>query len=381
MDTAIVHMDLDTFFVSAEILRDSSLKGKPVIIGGGSSRAVVASCSYEARKFGVRSAMPVREALRLCPMAVVRKGDIDYYSKLSRDVTDVISESAPLFEKASIDEHYLDVSGMDKFFGSVKWTHELRRRITDQTGLPISFGLSVNKTVSKIATNEAKKKTGELVIAQGEEKPFLAPLPSSKIPGIGPETYTKLCKMGAPMIRNIQLLMPELLEAAFGKPGVTIWHKANGIDNSLVIPYHEQKSMSRSVTFEQDTTDMELLRKTIISFVDELAFELRSQQRLTCCITITIRYANWDTHTRQTRIAYSCTDDILCSTALQLFEKLYDRRMLIRLIGVKFSDFVTGSYQIDLFNDNAEVISLCQAIDGIRRRFGHDSLVKAITIE
>jgi len=380
MQTSIVHMDLDTFFVSAEVLRDRSLKGKPVLIGGNSGRAVVASCSYEARAFGVHSAMPMKEALRLCPDAIVRRGDMDYYSKLSKHVTAIIADAAPLFEKASIDEHYLDLTGMDKFFGTFKWTHNLRSKITKETGLPISFGLSANKTVSKIATGIAKKKTGEIMVQTGNERTFLAPLPSKRIPGIGEETYNKLCTMGAPLIYNLQQLPIELLEAAFGKHGISMWNKANGIDNSFIVPYSEQKSMSRSTTFDKDTTDMRLLRKTIIQFVDELAFELRSQQRMTSCITITIRYSNWDTHTKQLQIPYCSTDDVLTQKALELFERSYERRMLIRLIGVKFSSFVNGSYQIDLFNDSTKKISLFNVMDNIRNRFGHESLVKAVTI-
>lgn len=365
----ILHMDMDTFFVSVERLHDHSLIGKPVLIGGASDRAVVASCSYEARQFGVHSAMPMRLALRLCPEAILRKGDYDLYSQHSRLVTEILTEKAPIVEKASIDEHYLDLSGMDKFIGVARWAHELRELIIQKTSLPISMGLSVNKTVSKVATGQAKP-NNEKQVAFGHEKSFLAPLPASKIPGIGPETFKLLCKMGASHILHLQRLPLQLLEATFGKPGITIWNKANGIDTSPVVPYEEQKSMSRSVTFEKDTTDLNLLRRTISSFVAELGFELRSQQRLSACVAVTIRYANWDTHSKQKRIPYSSTDDVLTRTALELFEKVYERRMLIRLVGVKFTDFVTGSYQIDLFTDSREKIALYQAMDGIKKRFG-----------
>jgi len=380
MLSSVVHMDLDTFFVSAERLRDDTLKNRPVIIGGSAGRAVVSCCSKEARQFGVHSAMPVKEALRLCPHAIVRKGDTDYYGTLSRTVTEIIAEAAPLFEKASIDEHYLDMTGMDKFHDAVKWSHALRQRITFETGLPISFGLAINKTVAKIATGVAKKKVGEWVVAAGDEKVFLAPLSVKTIPGVGPETFAKLCKMGTPRIMNLQLLSCELLQAAFGKAGVTVWEKANGIDNSPIIPYQEQKSISRFTTFEQDTTDMNLLKKTIISFVTELSFELRSQQRLASCLTISIRYSNWDTHSRQCRIPYNNFDDVFIKTALEQFEKLYDRRMLIRMLGLKLSDFVTGGYQINLFEDNNEKIELYRAVDTIRTRFGALSIVKAVSL-
>lgn len=379
MDRNIVHMDMDTFFVSVERLKDSSLVGKPVLVGGNSDRAVVASCSYEARQFGVHSAMPMRLAQRLCPEAILRKGDFDDYSKYSRAVTEILTEAAPVVEKASIDEHYLDLTGMDRFFGCWKWVLELRRKVIRETGLPISMALSLNKTVSKIATGQAKP-NGELEVSHGVERNFLAPLPASKIPGVGPETYKLLCKMGASHIYHLQRLQQELLEATFGKAGIIMYNKANGLDDSPVIPYEEQKSISKSTTFERDTTDMNLLRKTIIGFVDELAFELRSQQRLTACVTITIRYADWNTYTKQTRIPYSSTDDVLIQTALDLFYKLYDKRMLVRLVGVKFSDFVTGSYQIDLFSDQQEKINLYLAVDGIKKRFGPEFLKKAVCL-
>lgn len=379
MERNIVHMDMDTFFVAVERLKDSSLIGKPVLVGGSSDRAVVASCSYEARQFGVYSAMPMRLAQRLCPEAILRKGDFEEYSKYSKLVTEILMDKAPLVEKASIDEHYLDLSGMDRFFGCWKWSLELRRKVIRETGLPISMGLSQNKTVSKVATGQAKP-NGELEIGHGVEREFLAPLPANKIPGIGPETYKMLCKMGASHIHHLQRLQLELLEATFGKAGIMMYNKANGRDESPVIPYEEQKSISRSTTYERDTTDMNVLRKTIIGFVDELGFELRSQQRLTACVTITIRYADWNTYTKQCRIPYSSTDDILTETALQLFEKLYDRRMLVRLVGVKFSDFVSGSYQIDLFSDSLEKISLYQAVDGIKKRFGPGLLKKAVCL-
>lgn len=379
MDRNIVHMDMDTFFVSVERLKDSSLIGKPVLVGGNSDRAVVASCSYEARQFGIHSAMPMRLAQRLCPEAILRKGDFDEYSKYSRVVTEILTEAAPVVEKASIDEHYLDLTGMDRFFGCWKWVLELRRKVIRETGLPISMALSLNKTVSKIATGQAKP-NGELEVGHGVERNFLAPLPASKIPGVGPETYKMLCKMGASHIYHLQRLQQELLEATFGKSGIMMYNKANGLDDSPVIPYEEQKSISKSTTFERDTTDMNLLRKTIIGFVDELAFELRNQQRLTACVTITIRYADWNTYTKQTRIPYSSTDDVLIQTALDLFYKLYDKRMLVRLVGVKFSDFVTGSYQIDLFSDQQEKINLYLAVDGIKKRFGPEFLKKAVCL-
>lgn len=373
----IAHYDLDTFFVSAERRRDSGLEGKPVLIGGQSGRAVVASCSREARLFGIHAAMPMREALRLCPQAIVRRGDLEYYSTLSRIVTEIIEQLAPSYEKASIDEHYLDLTGMDRYFGSLKWAHELRLRITHETGLPISFGLSVNKTVSKIATGVAKNHTGEQSVPRGEEKPFLAPMSVIRIPGVGQQLFRSLCFKGVKRIYTLQQLEPELLEIAHGQNGLMAWKKANAIDPSPVYPYQEQKSMSREQTFEKDTTNMAILRKTILSMVADLGYELRSKGQQSGCIAIKIRYSNFDTHTKQLSIPYSCLDSELAAPALKLFERLYDRRMLIRLVGVRLSQFVTGSYQIDLFRDTDKDISLYTSLDGIRARFGYDAITTA----
>jgi len=379
MNRQIVHLDLDTFFVSVERLLNKDLIGKPVLVGGFSDRAVVASCSYEARKFGVHSAMPMRLARQLCPQAIVVRGDHDLYSKYSRMVTEIIEERAPVVEKASIDEHYIDVSGMDKFFGCWKWTRELRQRIMKETQLPISFGLSVNKTVSKIATGEAKP-NNEKKVDTGAEKLFLAPLSIRKIPMVGKKTYIQLRNMGISKIQTLQEMEADTMRRVLGQNGISIWKKANGIDETPVLPYSEQKCMSKERTFETDTIDMVLLKRVIVHMTDELSFELRSEKKLTGCITLKIRYSNFETFTKQMKIAYTCSDKTLTEKALELFQKLYSKRMLIRLIGIKFSDLVTGAYQLDLFHDVAEDLNLMQAMDGIRLRFGKDKIMRALSI-
>lgn len=379
MERRVVHCDLDTFFVSVERLLNSGLVGKPVLIGGSSDRGVVAACSYEARKFGVHSAMPMKLARRLCPEAILVRGDHDQYSKYSRMVTEIISERAPLVEKASIDEHYLDITGMDKYFGCWKWTQELRQRIIKESGLPISFALSANKTVSKIATGEAKP-CGERLISVGEEKAFLAPLSIRKIPGIGEKTYPLLSNMGVSKIITLQQMDMMVMDKVMGKHGVSIWRKANGLDDSPVVPYSEKKSISKENTFESDTIDMERLRKTIFSMIDELAFELRQDQRLTGCLTMKIRYSNFETFSLQKKIAFTNQERKLSKLGMELFKSLYSKRMLIRLIGVKFSELVAGTHQIDLFDDDQEVISLTTAMDKIRLRFGTEAIKRAITL-
>jgi len=379
MERQIVHCDLDTFFVSVERLQNSQLIGKPVLIGGSSDRGVVASCSYEARQYGIHSAMPMRMALQLCPEAVLVRGDHDQYSKYSNIVTEIIEEVTPVVEKASIDEHYLDITGMDKFFGCWKWAQELRQRIIKETGLPISFGLSANKTVSKIATGTAKP-CGARLVDVGTEKPFLAPLSIRKIPMVGEKTCLKLQKMGVSRILTLQQMEVVTMQQVLGENGVTIWRKANGLDDSPVVPYSEQKSMSKERTFQQDTIDMEFLRRVLYGLIDELAFDLRKDGKLTSCVTLKIRYSNFDTHTKQVKIPYTSSERVLSERVFELFTKLYSRRMLIRLIGVKLSGLIAGSYQVDMFSDSIRDVSLSGAIDKIRIKCGYDKILRGISL-
>ncbi len=376
---AIAHFDLDCFFVSVECLHDSQLKGKPLLIGGSSDRAVVAACSYEARRYGIHSAMPMKTALRLCPHAIVRSGDMDRYSEKSREVTSIIADKAPLYEKSSIDEFYLDLSGMDKFFGSLKWTTALRKTIIKESGLPISFGLASNKLVSKVATDEAKP-NGQLEIPFGAEKNFLAPMPIEKIPMVGKETAAQLRRRGVETVKILSEVPPSLLEAWLGKNGISLWRKANGIDESPVVPYYEQKSISTESTFPADTIDMEFLHAELVRMTEKIAFELRQQNKLTGCVTVKIRYSDFETVTKQMTIPYSCSDHVLLEKVKDLFKKLYDRRLLVRLIGVRFSHLVQGNYQINLFDDSQEMISLYQAIDHIKNRFGWEMLLKGTNV-
>ncbi len=377
---SVVHMDLDTFFVSVERLGNSKLEGKPVIIGGMSDRGVVSSCSYEARQFGVHSAMPMKMARSLCSEAIVIRGDMDAYSKYSRMVTDVIADQAPVYEKASIDEHYLDITGMDRFFGCMQWTSELRQRIMRETGLPISCGLSVNKTVSKIATGEAKP-NGEIEIPDGGVKPFLSPLSIRKIPMIGNKTFHLLRSMGIGTIGTLGEIPIEMMESLLGKNGMVIWKKANGIDPTPVVQYSERKSIGSERTFQRDTMDVAGLRDLLTSMVEKLAFQLRKEEKLVSIVTVKIRYSNFDTHTLQKRVPYTSFDHVLMPMARELFDRLYQRRMLIRLVGVRFSGLIRGTQQLNLFEDTSEMVHLYLAVDRMRKRFGADALQRASGIQ
>jgi DNA polymerase-4 len=379
VDRAVAHMDLDSFFVSVECLRDTRLKGLPLIIGGGSDRGVVSSCSYEARKFGVHSAMPVKLARRLCPDAVVIGGDMELYTRYSSIVTEIVQGASPLCEKASIDEFYLDLTGMDRFFGTWKWMVELKQKVIRETGLPITFALSTNKTVSKIGTGEAKP-DGQLKVAVGEERPFLSPLPVNRIPMIGDKTYATLCSMGIRKISTLQEMPATAMQQMMGQNGLVIWKKANGIDESPVQPYHEHKSISTEHTFETDTIDVKMIRTLLAAMSEKLAYKLRRKNRLTGCITVKIRYSDFNTETKQMKIPYTSNDKTIMDHVQRLFETLYQRRLLIRLVGVRLSDLVQGSYQISLFEDTPTVIELYQVMDKIRNRFGSTAVQRAATL-
>ncbi len=369
----IVHMDMDTFFVSVERLKNSALIGKPVIVGGTSDRGVVASCSYEARMFGVHSAMPARKAKLLCPDAIFVRGDHDDYSKYSNIVTEIIAEQSPAYEKASIDEHYIDMTGMDDYFGSYKYSCEIRDRIIKETGLPISLGLSPNKTVSKIATGEAKP-NGHREVQHKLVQPFLNPLSISKIPMVGKKNFYLLRNMGISTIGVLSEMPKELLMNVLGEHGRIVWERANGIDNTPIIPYWERKSISTERTFDKDTIDIKKLKAILSNMVMALTYQLRTTQKLTSCIAVKIRYSNFDTHTKQQRITYTASDHILTPKAHELFDSLFERRMLVRLIGVKFSYLVHGSEQMNLFEDVSEKLKLYQAMDKIRLRYGEKSI-------
>ena len=375
-ERSILHLDIDTFFVSVERLKNSKLSGKPVIIGGISNHGVVSSCSYEARKYGVRSAMPMKMARNLCPDAIVIRGDMEAYSNYSNIITRIIAEKSPAYEKSSIDEHYIDITGMDRFYGCAKWAHELRRYIIKETGLPISAGLSINKTVSKIACGEAKP-NGEIEVGKEIVLPFLDPLSISKIPMIGAKTYHVLRSMGIATIYTLRNIPAELLEKLMGKNGIEIWKRANGIDSRPVISYSEQKSISTEHSLEKDTTDVIMLKQLLVNMVEKIAYELRKHEKLTSCVTVKIRYSNFDTHTLQKRIPYTAFDHILIDISKELFSRLYQRRMLIRLIGVRFSHLVRGVQQLDMFDDTPEKVSLYMAMDKLRKRFGMDAVQRA----
>jgi DNA polymerase-4 len=376
---SIVHFDLDAFFVNVEYLRNTRLRGKPIAVGGHSDRGVIASCSYEARKFGVHSAMPTRLAKRLCPELLIIRGDMDNYSRFSNLVTEIIRGEVPVFEKSSIDEFYIDMTGMDKFFGTSRYVQHLRKKIIKESGLSISHALATNKLISKVATNECKP-NGQSEVKPGNEKSFLAPLPIEKMPMVGNQTSTLLRRMGVETISILSQIPVEMMINLLGKNGIDLWRKANGIDETPIVPYHEQKSIGTENTFETDTIDMQFLHKELVRMTEKIAFDLRCNNKLTGCITVKIRYSDFQTLTMQSTIAYTANDHILLQKVKEIFNKLYDRRLLVRLIGVRFTNLVEGSYQINIFEDSQEIIGLYQAIDSVKKQFGEKLLFRASCI-
>jgi len=372
----IAHFDLDAFFVSVECLNDPTLKGKPLIVGGHNERGVVAACSYEARKFGIHSAMPMKTAMRLCPHALVVSGTRGEYSKYSRIVTEIIESKAPLFEKASIDEFYLDLTGMDKYFDPFQWTIQLREEIISQTKLPISFALASNKLVAKIATDLAKP-NGYIQVPAGKEKEFLAPLPVSKIPGVGEQMTASLKEFGIHTIRELSEQSIGFLEKTFGKWGEELWNKANGIHDSEVIPYYEAKSISSENTFDENIKDVSQLLTELVGMTEKVAYELRQENKMAGCITVKIRYPNFETTSRQTTIPYTFYDDELILQAKQLFHKLWRKDEPIRLLGVRLSELTDEAIQTNLFSNVEKKSELYKAIDEVKNRFGTDLITKA----
>lgn len=374
----IAHFDLDAFFVSVELLKKPELRGKPLIVGGDGQRGIVAACSYEARKYGIQSAMPAMTAKRLCPHAIFLKGSYHEYSTYSRLVTDIIASSVPNYEKASIDEFYVDMSGMDKFFGVSQYTNELREKIMNETGLPISYGLSTSKLVSKMATNEAKP-NGYLEIPAGKETAFLWPLSVDKIPGVGKQTVTELQSMGILSIEQLAKTPPDQLEYSFGKWGNRMWQKAHGIDDNPVEPYSEQKSLSHENTFHEDGNDINFLHKELVRLCEETAYDLREEKKLTGCVTVKIRYSDFETVSRQEVIDYTALDDVLMAKVKSLFNKLYRKGNKVRLLGVRFSHLIPFTVQMNLFDQSIEKLQLYKTIDKIKSQFGHDVITKGTT--
>lgn len=372
----IAHFDLDSFFASVELLTAPELKGKPVIVGGSRERGIVTTCTYEARKFGVHSAMPMKVAMRLCPEAIVIRGNYAEYSKYSKWVTQIIAGKAPLFEKASIDEFYVDLDGMEMYFDILQWTIALRKQITEETGLPISFGIGRNKLVAKMATNEAKP-NGYLHIPLGREKDFLAPLSVNKVPGVGGQLGEILNYHKIKTLRDIHHITANKMQELIGNRGLDLWNKAQGIHTSIINPYREAKSISKENTFNENVSDVSFLLAEIVRMVEKISFELRKDQKLAGCVAIKIRYPDFTTHSRQISISATSSDDEIIPVARELFHKLYKKGTPVRLLGVKVSELNNNALQTNLFQNTEKKSGLYKAMDEVKNRFGSGSVFRA----
>jgi DNA polymerase IV len=371
----IAHFDLDSFFVSVEILNNPSLKGKPVIVGG-ADRGVVAACSYEARKFGIHSAMPSAKAKQLCPQAIFLHGSRSEYSKYSRMVTEIIAEASPAFEKASIDEFYIDLTGMQKFFNPLQWTIDLRKNIINATKLPISFGLSSNKMMAKIATNQAKP-NGYLQIPFGKEKDFLAPLPLGEIPGVGKHAQEVLKYLKINTIADLCKADASILEERLGKWGIELLQKAEGKHFGKVDNYHEAKSISTENTFNEPVADTNFIMACLVSYTEKVCYELRKDEKLTGCVAVKLRYPNFETTSKQTTIDYTNADEDIIPIVKELFYNLHKKGEPIRLLGVRLTDLTNDAVQTSLFSDYSKKNNLYKSIDEVKDRFGKKMIKRA----
>lgn len=372
----IAHMDLDTFFVSVARLEDPSLIGKPVIIGGSRERGVVSTCSYEARKFGVTSAMPMKKAIALCPDAIVTSSSRGEYTRYSRWVTQIIANKAPAFEKASIDEFYIDLTGMDHFFDPLQWTIDLRAAITKETGLPISFGLASNKMVAKIATDEAKP-NGYLFVQPGKEQEFLAPLKVEKISGVGRQSVEILHEIGIKTIGDILKVPVTLLEKKLGKWGTDLHERAQGIHFGEVSNEHLTKSISTERTYDQYLLDSNDMLAELVYMAEKVAHSLRTEGFMTGCVGIKIRYPNFETVQKQKTIDYTFAEQDIIPVIKELFQQLYQPGKEVRLIGVRLTELGQHSLQGSLFNDQIRKAHLYAAIDAVKNKYGKSAIRRA----
>lgn len=372
----VAHMDLDTFFVSVARLEDPSLIGKPVIIGGSRERGVVSTCSYEARKFGVTSAMPMKKAIALCPHAIVTSSSRGEYTRYSRWVTQIIANKAPSFEKASIDEFYIDLTGMDQFFDPLQWTIDLRAAITEETGLPISFGLASNKMVAKIATDEAKP-NGYMFVQPGKEQEFLAPLKVEKISGVGKQSVEILHEIGIKTIGDILKVPIALLEKKLGKWGADLYERAQGVHYGEVSNEHLTKSISTERTYDQYLTDPEAMLAELVYMTEKVAHNLRGEGFMTGCVGIKIRYPNFDTVQKQKTIDYTFAEQDIIPVIKELFQQLYQPGKEVRLIGVRLTELGQHALQGSLFNDQIRKAHLYAAIDEVKNKYGKLAIRRA----
>jgi len=379
----IIHIDMDTFFVSVERLFNPELIGKPVVVGGDpNKRGVVAAASYEVRKFGVHSAMPLSQAKRLCPHAIFIKPSGRKYSQFSRKVMAVLAKYSPLIEQASIDEAYVDFTGCERLFGPVlRAASIMKREIFTTVGLPASMGISSNKLISKVASANFAKPNGIFFVPEGSEKDFLKPLSIEKLPGVGKHTFEKLSGLGIKKIGDLANFDEELILRIFGKHGEHLLRSANGISSREITAEEENaKSIGKETTFEEDTLNLQFLSASLFDLAERIGRKLRREGLAARTITLKLRYSDFKTVTkRQTISEPTDRDDVLYSVARAHMLKLLNRGMRVRLVGISASNFHKNDVQLNLieWEMDKKKKSYYSTVDKIRERFGYGSVYKS----
>jgi DNA polymerase-4 len=371
---SILHIDMDAFFVSVELLARPELKGLPVVVGGQrDQRGVVSSASYEARRFGIHSAMPLRTAAKLCPQAIFLDGHHELYGEWSDRVAAVLARYSPVVEMASIDEAYLDLTGTERLHGPpLAAAHKLLREITATTNLPCSGGLGATRLVAKVASDQAKPR-GLVWVPPGSEESFLAPLPVRRIPGIGKVTEAALKRLGIETVGQLQIPSLERLEESFGRWGTALYRKARGIDSYEFFVDAEAKSLSHNRTFGEDTNDLEQLQSTLSYLCQKASKRLRDAGLHARTVTLTVRFADFATITRSHTLSEpSDLDTVFLRMIRELFSSAWNGKAMLRLVGVALSSFSAGSGQLDLLDPGRreKLERLARAADRLRDRFG-----------
>jgi len=372
----IFHLDMDTFFVSVERILNPELKGKPVIVGGDPhGRGVVAACSYEARKFGLHSAMPIRTAFKLCPQGIYLHGHYDEYVRYSKAVKNILSKYAPVLEQASVDEFYIDFTGCEHLFGGYPlFASKLQKEINNTLSLPCSIGIASNKTVAKIAS-DYHKPNGITYVPPGEEKKFLAELPVQTIPGVGKVMLKELNKRGIYYVSEIASLPKDYFGAAFGKYGIDLWEKANGKGTEYLSIEREQKSISHETTFLNDVLSIKKIEETLFVLSAKLSQSLKENKWIASTITFKLRYSDFKTLTKAKTISHTDDPAIIYNTVKTLLEKSYTRRVAIRLVGIRLTNFLISSEQQFLFDDTfTKRTRILDAINKVRIKYGYSAI-------
>jgi len=379
----ILHVDMDAFYVSVEEVLDPSLKGKPVVVGGDpEGRGVVAAASYAVRKYGVHSAMPIAKAKRLCPHAIFLRGSHRQYSEYSSKIFAILKQYSPLVEPMSMDEAFVDLTGCERLHGPVLTSAEkIRHEIYETLGLNASIGIASNKLMAKIASAYCKP-SGMLWIAPGMEQRFLVPLSLQRIPGIGPKGGAELHRMGIKSVGDLARLPQDLLEQAYGKWGKSLYRKARGISDSLVVGEAEDpRSISRETTLETDSADSLFLESQLSYLTEKAASQLRENNLFAQTVTLKLRFSDFKMVTRSKTLDMPTAEDhVLFQTGVGLFHKLFTRRVRIRLIGIAFTSLTASPYlQEGLFDQKGGRCwdDLYRGIDRIRHKYGFKSLLRA----